>query len=301
MTRVDDGSDAQRIQEMNEADLRRKQDKQKRLEKKAVERSFDAIIQERRQKQKAQRETANQERAQEGTASEKRRAGQGVLAHIRRHSSRQERELARRAVMSNAAQSNMHKQGARMVEDTQAAESHRAAELLTRTATENEHVRETNREEEDRGLDAQEQRQTEVEQANREDGSVDADGRRQGHSRGREDGNSEDRRLNAGAGGATQSAGGAAPVVPGPLIQRLVSAIYKAATADGRTHLVLELKGGQLDGVRLSVASENGHVRCQLSGCDTELARGLERAKQSLARGLARRGLQLHELKVDHE
>ena len=296
MSRVDDNSDAQRIKEMNEADLRRKQDEQKRVQEKAVQRSFNTVIRERRQKDQARHETALHEEGQRNAKDEQKRTGKSILQQIRGRNPRREKELSRRAALANATQANLHKRGTNAIDDTHSAEANRTAELLERTSQENEHIRETSKEEEDRDLEAREHRQAEVKSHNRGDGTVDPDGGQNQQNRGRQGGKNDERRTEAAA--AATAATGSAPVLPAPLIQRLVSAIYKAATADGRTHLVLELKGGRLDGVQLTVSAEDGRVRCKLSGCDDDLAQGLERAKQSLARGLERRGLHLDELTV---
>ena len=290
MSRIDDSADAQRIQEMNEADLRRKQDEKQRLREKVVERSFNEVIRERRR-----RENAAQLKRSERGRNETKRATESVLSHIRRSLPHRERELARRTGLAHTLQ----KSSAKALEDAQAAEMERAGDLLARSDEDNTYAQETTREGEERGDGAREERLAELQQASRGGGPVDADGRRKDRDQDSDSGGHEEARTEVGGVGAARS-GRAAPSIPSPLIQRLVSAIYKAATADGRTHLMVELKGGRLDGVRLTVSAEEGRVRCKLSGCDRALAQGLERAKPSLSRGLARRGLQLDELTVEH-
>lgn len=292
MNRIDDGSDAQRIRDMNEADRRREDDDKKRLREKSTERSFSAVIRARRQRQEARRNADRNDR---------RSAAAGVRAHIRHNAVGRQRDLARRAEIGHALQTKLHARGANAVEDTQTAQTHRTAELATRTIEENAHVRETNREEQRDG-DAREEHRAELQRIDRDGGdggAIDRDGRRNGQDQEHQGSTHEERRTEVAPSGPARAAGGAAPVIPSPLIQRLVSAIYKAATADGRTHLMLELRGGRLEGVRMTVSAAEGRVRCTLSGCDRALAQGLERAEPSLSHGLARRGLQLDALTVE--
>lgn len=292
MSRIDDNNDAQRMAELNEAQLRRRLDNEKRLNQKRTERAFNEVLgQQGRLRQTKDTTSRNQ-------TAHARSAAQEVLARVRKDAPKTPAELARRAALSHAMHGQMAKVRTQNADAMMRDEALRADDLMTRGEREVEHVQKSAHTEEDQDVVRIEEQQAEIEQ-NQLHGALDAVGddprrQRQGHGG---DSNRE-RRSNDGV-AAPERAQGARPtqVIPPEVLKQLVGTIYKASQ-DGRTHLQLTLKGGMFDGVHMVVRSENGKVSCEFGNCDRNLGRLLKSSQGALARGLSRRGLTLQSLSV---
>lgn len=292
MSRVDDNSDAQRIRELNEAQLRKKVDDEKRTDRARHQASFNQVLTQRAQRRQAQKAQAEQaEQPTEETPAKQ------VLDRVRQQQPKTAQERTKRAALAHAMQHGLGKKQRADKGETNRAEAHRAGELMAHNEQELEHVDKATREDDDREVQASDERQGEVERAETQGSALGAIGeeearrRHSGGGRRRQD-NGNDGRNNGVQ--AAKGAGGAGQVnLPPEVVRQLVQTIYKGVAQDGRTHLQITLKGGLLDGVQMQVRSEAGKVRCEFSNCTRDLARLLNASKGALQRGLERRGLRL--------
>lgn len=294
MSRVrDDNSDNRRIREMNEASLRRKVDNEKKSSDGRVQRSFNEVIKDKTRKKEADK--ASKQEATEKKADD----NESVLDRIRKQGPRSKLAQERRAALNRRLQGQARKKAAGDAQEASRAENARAEELTTKTEGELEHVEmELGRDDELEQVRGEE-KQAEVQQAQEGTGGpverADPDGRQKQNQQ--QGGRQQDRSNEA---ASVQGARRAQRVViPQEVLRRLVSAIYKAVSADGRTSMRITLKGGKLEGVQVQINAEGGKVSCEFSNCSKEIKGMLQKGKRALASGLARRGLKLEGLTVN--
>ena len=291
-----DNSDLQRIREVNQAELQRRTDQQKRSHQARVERSFKEVMADRGREKVAQ-QAQQQHATTQSAANPRDAAGKRLLAQVRAQGQQSHVSLAKKAALSQSMAGTMAKgrtKGHRA--DAIAAES-RGEESLARATDELDHVQDKAREDDLREVRTTDEKQAEIIHEGRGDGPIQRDGgerrREQRDRSGSEDGPKAE---------GVNSSEGAAPSrrvhVPPALIQQLVSAVFKAVGPDGRTQMQIHLRGGPLDGVKLEVRAENGQVECTFHGCDREMEGLLKEGRKALASGLSKRGLKLTGLTV---
>lgn len=292
MSRV--SSDEQRIKEMNEAQLRKKKDIDKKDQKTRTEKSFDQVMTEKSQREKAQR--LGQKKLAKEAGKEKAKTEQTTQKVLQRLP-RDAKEVKKRAALFQASNQGQNAKRASLAEGAKDAEANRTVGLVEQAETEREvhetevlkdELKEAVQESEqfyevrlDQDIQGQQQ-PVERDKGQRGDG---------GQQSGGDDGGAKSVEKKGGAGGA----GKLSP----ELIERLVGAIYTATQVDGRSEVVVQLKGAMLDGVTLRVqASKRGKIRCTFEGCDKQTKNLIEASKGELMRGLARKGLDLDILRV---
>ncbi len=291
MSRVDDNSDNRRIREMNEA----AHDKKIRNEKKSAEarseQTFREVMQKKSRVETAQRDSTKKDTKDKTTEQE------SVLDRIRKRAPKSKVDRDRRAALQRSMQGGLLKKNALKAGEDARAESARAEELTNKSELELEHVDKETRRDDDYDNVRTEEKQAEVLQESHGDAPTeraDPDGRRQqrqgqGGSKGQGD-------NNARAVEGPRRSG--RPAIPQEVLQRLVSAIYKAVSADGRTSMQITLKGGKLEGVTVKIDASGGKVSCEFGNCPKDVKAMLQKGQSALAKGLSRRGLKLERLSV---
>jgi hypothetical protein len=301
MSKVDD-SDAQRIREMQEAELRNRVDQQKKDTDKRVSKAFSDVMRDKASKEQGQRvgKSQQQQESEKKNAQEK-----SVLNSLLKKSPKEAAELSRRAALSHAVQGGLSKSRTKDADETNRAQSSRVEDMTSKDHDEKDirdkDLRETNdtddRRSEEREADV---KQTRVEQELKgELARADADGHRRnsgGDGGGRDDDRNQQRAK--AIEGAQQPKAAHVPRISQELIDQIVSAIHTAHMADGRTEMQVDLKGSMLDGIRLKVHAQNGKVRCTFEGCDKQMKALLEGSKGALMRGLSKKGMTLVSLDV---
>ncbi|MEQ9498450.1 MAG: flagellar hook-length control protein FliK [Deltaproteobacteria bacterium] len=291
MSRVDDNSDNRRIREMNEAAHNKKIRNEKKSAEARGEQTFREVMQ-----KKARTETAQRNQTKEAE-KEKGADGESVLDRIRKRAPKKTVERDRRQALQRSMQGGLLKKKALKAGEDARAEAARGEELKTGADNELERVEKEVRKEDEHETVRSDEKQAEVMQEARADvptERADPDGRRQQRqSQGR---SGDGRDNNAQAIQNARRAG--RPAIPQEVLQRLVSAIYKAVNADGRTSMRITLKGGKLEGVTVDIKSEGGKVSCEFGNCPKELKSMLKKGTSQLAKGLSRRGLKLERLSV---
>ena len=288
-----DNSDLQRIREVNQSELRRRTDQAKRSQQARVERSFQQVMADRgreRMAQQAHRQSAPT------TAGTREPASQRLLAQVRTHGQAVNRDQAKKAALSRSLAGGALKSRAKGHRTDAVEAETRADQLLTVGGEEVERVQDHLRDQDVQELRTTEEQQAEVTKEGPGDEAVDRDGkqRQQQHQ-----GSGADEQASAEGAAAADNAARARPVqIPPALIQQLVNAVFKAVDADGRTQMLVHLRGGPLDGVKLEVRAEDGQVECTFHGCNREMEGLIKGGRQLLAGGLARRGLKLKSLAV---
>ena len=291
-----DNSDLQRIREVNQAELRRKVDQEKRGYQARVERSFQEVMAEHGRQKQAQ-QSRQQARATTDPKPKEAAATERLLAQVRAQGQRSDGDLGHKAALSRSMVSSLVKGRVRGHRTDALQSESRAEQLLAQSSDELDHVQESAREDDIRDFRSTEEKQAEVAAEARDDGPVQRDGqqrRRQDRDRsGAEDGPKAE---------GVQASDGPAPAhrvhIPPALIQQLVAAVFKAVGPDGRTQMEIYLRGGPLDGVKLQVRAENGRVECTFHGCDRKMENLLKQGRPALAKGLEKRGLKLTGLTV---
>lgn len=288
----DDSSDNQRIREVNEAELRNRIDREKRDQEVRVTKTFNQVMQDKSKRasaQKAGKLAANKDAGKEALKEKQ------VLNSLLKKSPKDAATLARRAALSHAMQSSLSKTRSSSSDELQRAQVDRSEDLIKKT--------DDDRELRDRDLHETEERDTlraeerDVEHRRLHAGADNVSDQRaeerNGRRRDRDRGGEEDPRKAEGVQAAEAARGPHVPRISQEVIEKLVSAIYSAHTADGRTEMQIDLKGTMLEGVRLTVSAHNGKVRCNFDGCDRETKNLLEASKGALMRGLSKRGMTL--------
>lgn len=292
MSRVDDNSDNRRIQEMNEAAHNRKIRNEKKSTEARSEQAFREVM-----KKKAGVETAQRDASKKAT-DDKSKDGESVLDRIRKRAPKSTVDRDRRAALQKSMQGGLLKKNALKAGEDARTEAARTEELTGKSQQEIEHVEKEARRDDEHDTVRTDEKQAEIQMDARGDAPTeraDPDGRRQ-QQRDNRGGGSNDRNDNARAVEGPRR--GARPAIPQEVLQRLVSAIYKAVSADGRTSMQITLKGGKLEGVTVKIDSDGGKVSCEFGNCSKEIKSMLEKGKGALAKGLSRRGLKLERLSV---
>ena len=285
-----DNSDLQRIREVNQAALRRKVDAEKRGHQARVERSFKEVMADRGREKMAQ-----QAQRQAPRTTPTRTATGRVLEQVRAQNQNNLTDLAKKAALSRSSAGHLAKGRAKGHRTDALVADSRADQMLTQGTEELDFVQETARDEDVRDLRTTEEKQAELIAEGRHDGPIHRDGERRRQQR---DGASGDDGPSAEGVQKTESPARRPVQVPPALIQQIVSAVFKAVSADGRTQMQIHLRGGPLDGVKLEVKSENGQVECTFHGCNREMEGLLKEGRPALVQGLAKRGLKLKSLNV---
>lgn len=293
MSRVnDDNSDNRRIREMNETAHDRKLRNEKKGLEARSEQTFREVMQSKAQKDGAQK------KATEKNAERTNKEEQSVLDRIRKRAPKSGVERDRRAALQQQLKGGLLKKNALKAGENARAEAARAEELTNKSELELEHVdKEARREDEHEVVRSDEKQADVVKEQNfgAPTERADPDGRqRQNQNQGR--GGNERNQNEATAVENTRHATRSA--IPQEVLQRLVSAIYKAVSADGRTSMQITLKGGKLEGVTVKIDTTGGKVSCEFGNCPKDVKTMLERGKSALAKGLSRRGLKLDRLSV---
>lgn len=294
MSRIDD-SDNQRIQEMNEAELRNRLDREKRDQEKLVTRSFNQVMQEKSRQHVTVKAGVKHE---EKTAAEhERHAKPASPAHTPK-APRNAAELARRAALSSAMHSSLARQRATDAESARAAQIERAEDLARSGDDEKERIDRDSRAADDRDLRRTEERETDHRKVDPDgEGRPEQDEPSEKGSQGGREGSGEDRRTEA-VEPKDAARPGHEPRISAEVIDRIVNAIYAAHHADGRTEMQIELKGTMLEGIRLKVTARRGKVHCLFEGCSREMKALLESSKGALMRSLSKKGLTLTSLRA---
>lgn len=291
MSRVN--SDEQRIQELNETQLRQQKQLEKRDQEERTTRSFNQVMSERTQREQAQVLT-RKEAAREEQSAKPRAEVQAQVA--RERTPQTPLESARRAALFREQDTGLAQRRSAHLSGAKEAESTRSSQLVERAEEERElRDREVRR---DDLKDAQETEERFF--AARTEGEdprslalppVERDKGGRGKQSSRDEAAPVEEAKAKGAGGA------GADRIPVELLERIVGAIH-TATLDGRTEVVVSLQGTMLDGVTLRVANKKGKIRCTFEGCDKHTKNLIEASKGELMRALARKGLELDILRV---
>lgn len=291
MSRVN--SDEQRIQELNETQLRQQKQLEKRDQEERTTRSFNQVMSERTQREQAQVLT-RKEATREEQAAKPRSEVQAQAA--REQAPRTPLETARRAALFRDQDAGLVQRRNAHLLGAKEAESARGHQMIERAEEEREL-----RDKDVRRDDLKDAQETEERffsaRAEGEDGRavplppVERDKGGRGKQSSKDEAAPVEEAKAKGAGGA------GADRLPVELLERIVGAIH-TATLDGRTEVVVSLQGTMLDGVTLRVSHKKGKIRCVFEGCDKHTKNLIESSKGELMRALARKGLELDILRV---
>jgi hypothetical protein len=285
-------SDEQRIQEMNEMQLRQAKQLEKRDQEERTTRSFNQVMSERTQREQGRQLTAKQTAAQEQAAKPKAEVPGRVLPE---QLTRTPREVAARAALFRDQDAGQVQRRGAHVAGARESEASRTTQLVERGEEEREL-----RDRDVRKDDLRDAQETEERYAARTDGqdakavpnpAVERDKGGRGQQSQKDDQAAVEEVQSKGAAGGPER-------IPVELLERIVSAIHTATQADGRSEIVVSLQGTMLDGVTLRVASKKGKIRCVFEGCDKQTKNLIESSKGELMRALARKGLELDILRV---
>lgn len=296
MSRIGDNSDDQRIKEMQDTELRQRVDRDKKDSEVRVNRSFAEVMQNRGQRQVAQKQSQSgqgKEQA-EAEASQKK----GVLGQLLQKSgAKPGQELQRRAALTTALHSKLAQTRSTDIDQAKRSEVERVDDLLTKGTDEKERVDKELRAEGDGEAKRAEEKELEHRKIDpnqpREDQRTE-----QRQRRGQGGQGSDDDRRAAAVQAAQAKEAKHEPRIAQEVIDKIVSAIQAAQLADGRTEMQVELKGTMLEGVKLKVSSKGGKVTCTFSGCDRDTRNLLEASKGALMRALEKRGMSLAAMRV---
>lgn len=293
MSRVN--SDEQRIQELNETQLRTQKQLEKRDQEERTTRSFNQVMSERAQQEQG-RQVARKENAREEQAAKPRAEAQGQ--RVLEQAPRTPQEAARRAALFRDQDAGLAQRRTAHLSGAKESEAARTTQMVERSEEEREL-----RDKDVRRDDLKDAQETEeryfAARAEGEDARpvalppVDRDKGSRGRQSSKDEAAPVEEAKAKGAGGA-----GGAERMPVELLERIVSAIHTATQVDGRTEVVVSLQGTMLDGVTLRVASRKGKIRCVFEGCDKQTKNLIESSKGELMRALARKGLELDILRV---
>jgi len=282
----DDNSDAQRIREMQEAQLRQKVQNEKRSDGARFQQAFQQAMNLKKGAE-GQKEATQKESQEKATQT-----GRQALEQARKQGPQAQSELARRAALSRSLAQGMQTKRAQEGQEVRVHQEQRTDELVQKRSESAERV-----EREEREREVRDDLRTEEQQADKRQEAVGTptagverreDGRSRGH------GQKDDDKKASGVDGAKNTSGASgAGQIPPEVMQQIVGAIYQAVTADGRSELTVHLKGTLLEGVQLRIHAEKGKVSCEFVGCNTKLKSMLKSGKEALATGLAKRGLKL--------
>ena len=290
-----DNSDLQRIREVNQAELKRRVQQQKRGQQARVEKSFKEVMAERGREKMAQQ--AQRQAPLNTTANPRDPAAQRLMAQVRSQARAEHGNLAQKAAMSSSMAGGMVK-GRAKGHRTDALQSEaRAEQLLTQATDELDHVSETAREDDARDLMSSEEKQAEIQAEARGDDPIQRDGRRQQQHQ-RDGGGQDDGQKTEGVQASDGPRAAHRVNIPPALIQQIVRAVMKSVGPDGRTEMQIHLRGGPLDGVKLDIKTNDGQVQCTFHGCNREMENLLKGGRKMLADGLSKRGLKLTALTV---
>lgn len=84
--------------------------------------------------------------------------------------------------------------------------------------------------------------------------------------------------------------------IPQELLESLVEEVRVGVNKAGETEFQIDLKQGVLEGMQVSVTSQDGHVSCNFQGGSAQARNLVESSRGSLARALEARGLHLEKL-----
>lgn len=295
MSKVESSED-RRIREMTEAAFRRKADHRKRTQQALTSQSFSQVM-----AKKAESEQAH--RASEQRGSEMKRQTMARQALLLRRSApkpHDPRQVLHRAAIQQAAEDERQRLRHASTQQQGGVLADRRSQFGRRETLEAERQRQTDLRVDERDLDRVEDKDEEVrEEVRRErQDPIDGQGHRDPHHRDRSSGDSDEGRDPA---QAVQAAEGPrrrfvdAPVSPEAL-QEIVEALFAAHREDGRSRLLVELKGPGLEGARLEITKESGAFHCSFFGLSASTARSLREAQPRLQARLGERGLKLGRL-----
>lgn len=296
MSRIDD-SDNERIRQMQESELRARKDAEKKDADTRINKSFQEVMRERTQQQTAKK--ANLQERSQNKANEQQKSEQGSFAQqLLKKLPKDSADVQKRAAMSRAMQSNL--QATRNADSAKVreAEAERADELVKRADDDRERIDKDVREDAERELKRAEEKDAQFHKIDPDQDQRQGEGQKQKQPRERNDDGRGERKAQGVEAAQAPKEAQQPRGIPPEVIEKLVSAIHKATTADGRTEMQVELKGTMLEGVRLKVRSERGKVSCTFEGADKQLKNLLESSKGALMRSLEKRGLTLTSLKV---
>lgn len=293
MSRVE-SSDDRRIRELNEEAYRRKVDNLKRDQQARTSRTFTEVMDQKAKTERSQR--TSEERA---AHTHRERVAKEAVKHRKQPSSRAHQEMLRKSALQRGIQGKMEslrQQSARAQSEVMAE---RGTGFLAEARSERERLTAVDRREREHDADLEQDKQAELQEELQRDLRDPIDGHRH-HSPGQRDrsGGDEDGRDPAQAVAAVQTPTKprAAPEIPPETLQEVVKAMFAAAKEDGRTRLIVELKGKGLEGVRLEVRQENHEIQCTFTGCSPRMRQSLQAAQPRLEAQLGKRGLKLGRL-----
>lgn len=299
MSRVGESSDDQRIREMQETEYRNRADAEKRSNQERTTKSFQEVMSTRTSREQAQR--LEQQRSSQEAGAKQLREGKDAPGQLLQRGAvanpeaRPGQALAKHAAMSQAMQGTLSKVRSNLTENARAAETERNSEIVMKSDDERERI----------GKDVDRERITEAQKADDAaqrplEAKIDPDADRSHKDRDRR-GKGEQSDGKPKTEGVTAAEGPRAPhavKIPQELIEKIANAVQVAMAADGRTELVISLKGTMLDGVTLKVTARKGKVNCTFEGCDKQLGNLIESSKGELMRQLGKRGLELEILRI---
>ena len=293
MARIGDTPEQQRVNDANEAQRRRRVDQSKKLDQNRKSVAFSDVMQqktqqEKNQKRNSQRAADKDTRSRQAQPQQQSRNAKGLI--------KSRRELAKRAAVSHAAA----KGGARArnvdVEAGKRAEVDRYGEIESAAETERERIQNTTLEEqsellltEEGGLGGGLEIDPDRERSSDED-------KQQEQNSGQHEGQPEPQALTVEATGSSTSEGGKR--LPDIVIREIAKAIAVAAASDGKSEVMIQLKGPMFEGVTLRVGLRKGKVRCSFDGCDRNTRNLIDASKGELMRALSKKGLELDILRA---
>jgi len=293
MARIGDTPEQQRVNDANEAQRRRRVDQSKKLDQNRRNVAFADVMQqktqqERNQKRNSQRAAAKDTRNQQTQPQQQTRNAKGLL--------KSRRELAKRAAVSQAAAKGGTRARNVDVEAGKKAEVDRYGEIDSAAETDRERVKNATLEEQSEillteegvhgsGLDIDPDRERSSD-----------DDRQQEQQSGQHEGQPEPQMLTVEATGSSTSEGGKR--LPDIVIREIAKAIAVAAASDGKSEVMIQLKGPMFEGVTLRVGLRKGKVRCSFDGCDRNTRNLIDASKGELMRALSKKGLELDILRA---
>ena len=98
---------------------------------------------------------------------------------------------------------------------------------------------------------------------------------------------------------SSEGAVGASPVAVPPELQQLVREISLVANAAGNQQVHIELNSNVLKGLHINIERQNGVIKIQFVSASAEVGRLLSSNLSSLTQGLADRGLEVGDIRVN--
>jgi hypothetical protein len=292
-----ESAEDRRIREMQEEAFRRKVDDRKRQQQARTSQTFSQVMQKQAEKGHHRRRVAQDAAARQSETRQK----QAALTQRQLPAAPKHQETLRRAAVKHAVNQNLESLKKHSAQTKAETLVDRRNGFQSEERVERGHLQQSDHRDLERDHRHTEEKTAEVKEEMRRELADTIDGHRphEPHTRDRSGGGDGDDRQEQAMAAAVSPAAKRprpTPTLPAETLQEVVRAIWTASREDGRTHLLVELKGQGLEGAQLEVRKEAGAIHCTFHGCSAPMRQAIQSAKGRLNCQLAQRGLRLGRL-----